>query len=102
LERAERALGHWQTLEPEVAEARLYPLSQLFSSVYSAAALLDQVAAEHRGVGGDAASGRKALVAAIHARRYLAPPDPLGGVGEDASDVERFKVLLDGAFVDAV
>ena len=102
LERAEKALERWRTLDPEVAEARLYPLSQLFSSVYTAAALLDQVAAEHRGVGGDPASGRKALVAAIHARRYLAPPDPLGGVGEDPSDVERFKILLDGAFVDAV
>jgi len=100
LERARRALACWRSLEADVAEARLFPLSQLFSSLYTSTALLDQVAAEQRGVCGDAASGRKALVAAIHARRYLAASDPLAEIEGDTADLDRFKLLLDGAFVD--
>ncbi len=100
LDRARRALAAWRSLEADAAEARLFPLSQLFSSLYTSAALLDQVAAEQRGVGRDAASGRKALIAAIHARRHLAVSDPLDEIQGDNADLDRFKALLDGAFVD--
>ena len=100
LETAKSAVERWRALDSDVAEARLFPLSQLFSSIYTSAALLDQVAAEQRGVGGDAGTGRKALVAAIHARRYLRVSDPLDEIDGETADFDRFKVLLDGAFTD--
>ena len=100
LETAKRAVRRWKALDSDIAEARLFPLSQLFSSIYTSAALLDQVVAEQRGAGGDAGSGRKALVAAIHARRYLRVSDHLDEIDGDTADFDRFKVLLDGAFTD--
>jgi len=96
LERARRAVAHWQGLTGPLAEARLFPLAQLLATVYAGAALLDQVTHEAaRSLG-----SRKATVAALYARRHLAPADPLGGVGEDAMELERFKELRDGAFID--
>lgn len=96
LDRARQAVTRWQALAPAVGEARLYPLSQLLVDVYAGASLLDQVRHEHETTG----SGRKALVAALYARSHLAPPDPLAGVGDDPVELERFKELLDGSFVD--
>ncbi len=96
LDRARQAVTRWQGLAPTVAEARLYPLSQLLVDVYAGATLLDQVRHEHESTG----SGRKALVAALYTRWHLAPPDPLGGVGDGPVELERFKELLDGSFVD--
>jgi alkylation response protein AidB-like acyl-CoA dehydrogenase len=96
LDRARRAVAHWQSLTGPLAEARLFPLAQLLAAVYAGAALLGQVSYE----AGHGGSQRKALVAALYARRHLLPPDPLGGVADDGLELERFKELRDGAFVD--
>lgn len=100
LDRARRAVDHWQHLDGPLAEARLFPLAQLLVDVYAGGALLSQVAHEHSAGAAGGGRGRKALVAALYARRHLGAPDPLGGVGEDGVELERFKELCDGAFVD--
>lgn len=100
LERGRRAVAHWQSLDGPLAEARLFALSQLLVDVYAGGALLGQVTHEAAAADTPGGRGRKALVAALYARRHLAPPDPLGGVGEDGTELERFKELVDGAFVD--
>lgn len=100
LQRARRAVAHWQGLDGPLAEARLFALAQVLAKVYAGGALLTQVAHEHATPGTPGGRGRKALVAALWSRRHLGAPDPLGGVGEDGLDLERFKELVDGAFVD--
>ncbi|MDA8280715.1 MAG: acyl-CoA dehydrogenase family protein [Actinomycetota bacterium] len=100
LDRARRAVRLWSGLEPQVAEARLYPLAQLLADVYAGATLLEQVTHQRAAGSPAAGSGRKALVASLYARRHLASPDPLAAIGDEPTDLLRFKELCDGAFID--
>jgi alkylation response protein AidB-like acyl-CoA dehydrogenase len=93
---AERAVAVWQSLDRFTAEARLFPLSQLLVSVYAAALLLEQAGWELA----TPESERKALVARLYARGHLADAGALGGVDAPPEELERFKDLCDGAFVD--
>lgn len=91
------AIERWKTLDRVEAEARLFPLAQFMVDVYAAAVLLEQAAYDQRELG----SERKALVARIYARRHLADPGPLRGIDEPGSEeLDRFKELWDGAFLD--
>jgi alkylation response protein AidB-like acyl-CoA dehydrogenase len=92
----ERAIEHWQALDRTTAEARLFPLAQLMVDVYAGALLVEQAAWEQSEVGTD----RKQLVARLYAREHLADRGPLRGVDAPPEDLERFKDLVDGAFVD--
>ncbi len=100
LDRARHAVRIWSGLEPQVAEARLYPLAQLLADVYAGATLLEHVTHQRAAGSPAAGSGRKALVASLYARRHLAPPDPLAAIGDEPTDLLRFKELCDGAFID--
>jgi len=91
-------IEHWKHLEGDVAEAKLFPLSEYLADVWSAALLLAQSGAEKRL--GWAPAGRKALIARLFVQRHLAPTPPRRGIDEPAEDVERFDELLAGAFVD--
>lgn len=89
------AITAWGKLDPEVAEARLFPLTQFMGDVYAAALLTEQAAWEREARGGD----RKALVARLYARRHLADPGPLRGIDAESEEaLERFDELADGAF----
>ncbi|TDD47392.1 DNA alkylation response protein [Nonomuraea terrae] len=88
-----KAVTAWTSLDPAVAEARLYPLAQLMADVYAAALLLEQAGWEQRELG----SRRKALVARLYATAHLADPGPLRGLDRPAEDLERFDELLAGA-----
>ncbi|GAA3142972.1 acyl-CoA dehydrogenase family protein [Nonomuraea roseoviolacea] len=88
-----KAITVWSGLDPEVAEARLYPLAQLMADVYAAALLLEQAGWEQRELGTD----RKALVARLYAEAHLADHGPLRGLDRPAEDLDRFGDLLEGA-----
>jgi alkylation response protein AidB-like acyl-CoA dehydrogenase len=91
------AIERWKKLDRTVGEARLFPLAELMADVYAGALLLEQAGHEQRKQGSD----RKALVARLYARHRLADLGPLRGVDDaDSEDLERFKDLWDGAFVD--
>jgi acyl-CoA dehydrogenase len=92
----ERAIEHWRRLDRPTAEARLFPLAQLMVDVYAGALLLEQAGWEQSEVGSD----RKQLVARLYAREHLADRGPLRGIDAPAEELERFKDLLDGAFID--
>ena len=88
------AIDAWKALDRVTAEARLFPLAQFMGDVYAGALLVEQAEwerAENR-------TDRKALVARLYARRYLADRGPLRGldaVGDEA--IERFDELAAGA-----
>jgi len=70
-------------------------LTQFMGDVYAAALLTEQAAWEREARGGD----RKALVARLYARRYLADPGPMRGIEAESDEaLERFDELADGAF----
>jgi acyl-CoA dehydrogenase len=95
IEDLEEAITAWTKLPAEVAEARLFPLSQFIGDVYAGALLTEQAAWE-RATGG---TDRKALVARLYARRYLTEAGPLRGIDDDADEgLQRFDELADGAF----
>ncbi|MEU7984566.1 acyl-CoA dehydrogenase family protein [Streptosporangium canum] len=96
IDRLREAVDRWRGLDPVTAEARLFPLAQFMADVYAAALLLEQAGWERRELGAD----RKALVARLYARAHLADHGPLRGIDHVAEDLERFKDLADGAFVD--
>jgi alkylation response protein AidB-like acyl-CoA dehydrogenase len=88
------AITAWTKLDSTVAEARLFPLAQFMGDVYGGALLIEQAAWERETRGG----GRKALVAALYAQRYLADRGPLRGIDADSDEaLERFDELVDGA-----
>jgi alkylation response protein AidB-like acyl-CoA dehydrogenase len=92
----ERAIAHWQSLDRATAEARLYPLAQLMVDVYAAALLVEQADWEQDELGAD----RKQLVARLYARAHLADAGRLRGIDAPPEELERFKDLFDGAFID--
>ena len=94
IEDLEAAITAWTKLPADVAEARLFPLAQFIGDVYAGALLTEQAAWEHATRGTD----RKALVARLYARRYLAERGPLRGIDDEADEgLERFSELADGA-----
>lgn len=97
IEDLDGAITAWSKLDRGLAEARLFPLAQFMGDVYAGALLTEQAAWERDTRGGD----RKALVARLHARRYLADRGPLRGIDADSDEaLERFDELVDGAFHD--
>ncbi|MGD1283261.1 acyl-CoA dehydrogenase family protein [Mycobacterium seoulense] len=99
IEDLDAAITAWSKLDRDMAEARLYPLAQFMGDVYAAALLAEQAAWERATGGGE----RKALVARLHALRYLADRGALRGIDADRDEaLERFDELADGALtVDA-
>jgi acyl-CoA dehydrogenase len=94
IEDLDAAITAWTKLPTEVAEARLFPLAQFIGDVYAGALLIEQAAWEHATRHTD----RKALVARLYARRYLAERGPLRGIDDEVDEgIERFDELLDGA-----
>jgi acyl-CoA dehydrogenase len=94
IEDLDAAIAAWAKLDREMAEARLFPLAQFMGDVYAGALLTEQAAWERATRGGD----RKALVARLYARRYLADRGPLRGIDADSDEaLERFGELVDGA-----
>ena len=94
IEDLEAAITAWTKLPAEVAEARLFPLAQFMGDVYAGALLTEQAAWEHA----TGRSDRKAMVARLYARRYLADRGPLRGIDDDVDEgLERFDELADGA-----
>ena len=78
------------------AEARLFPLAQFMVDVYAGALLVEQAGWEQAELGSD----RKELVCRLYVRAHLADPGPLRGIDLPPEELERFKDLCDGAFVD--
>jgi acyl-CoA dehydrogenase len=96
IEDLEAAITAWTKLPPEVAEARLFPLSVFMGDVYAGALLTEQAAWEQSTGGTD----RKALVARLYARRYLTEAGPLRGIDDDVDDgLDRFEELADGTLI---
>jgi len=97
IEDLEAAITAWTKLPAEVAEARLFPLAQFMGDVYAGALLTEQAAWE-QAVG---RTDRKALVARLHARRYLADRGPLRGIDEEFDEgIERFDELANGTLTE--
>jgi acyl-CoA dehydrogenase len=94
IEDLDAAITAWTKLPTEVAEARLFPLAQFIGDVYAGALLIEQAAWERATRHTD----RKALVARLYARRYLAEQGPLRGIDDEVDEgIERFDELLEGA-----
>ncbi|OBK18258.1 acyl-CoA dehydrogenase family protein [Mycobacterium asiaticum] len=94
IEDLDAAITAWEKLDGAVAEARLFPLAQFMGEVYAGALLTEQAAWERETRGGE----RKALLARLYARRYLADHGPLRGIDTDSDEgLERFDELVDGA-----
>ena len=91
-----RAIEAWRALDRTTGEARLFPLAQLMIDVYAAALLLEQAGWEQAELGTD----RKQLVARLYVRDHLADRGPLRGIDAPAEELQRFKDLVDGAFLD--
>ncbi|MGN9789296.1 acyl-CoA dehydrogenase family protein [Nonomuraea sp. ZG12] len=88
-----KAITAWTSLDPAVAEARLYPLAQFMADVYAAALLVEQAGWEERAGHGS----RKALVARLYADAHLADHGPLRGLDRPAEDLDHFDDLVRGA-----
>ncbi len=94
IEDLDAAITAWGKLDREVGEARLFPLAQFMGDVYAAALLTEQAAWERETRGGE----RKALVARLYARRYLADRGPLRGIDAESDEaLDRFDELVEGA-----
>jgi hypothetical protein len=90
------AIDAWRQPDRTTAEARLYPLTLFMVDVYAAALLLEQAGWEQSELGTD----RKQLVARLFVREHLADRGPVRGIDAPAEELQRFKDLVDGAFVD--
>jgi alkylation response protein AidB-like acyl-CoA dehydrogenase len=94
VEDLDAAITAWAKLDLGLAEARLFPLAQFMGDVYAGALLCERAAWERETRGND----RKALIARLYARRYLADPGPLRGIDAESDEaLERFDELVDGA-----
>lgn len=95
IEDLDAAITAWTKLDRQLAEARLFPLAQFMGDVYAGALLTEQAAWERATRGTD----RKALVARLYARRYLADQGPLRGIDADCDEaLQRFDELVAGAY----
>ncbi|OSC41453.1 acyl-CoA dehydrogenase family protein [Mycobacterium decipiens] len=95
IEDLDAAITAWAKLDRGLAEARLFPLAVFMGDVYAGALLTEQAAWERETRGSD----RKALVARLHAQRYLADRGPLRGIDVESDEaLERFDELAAGAF----
>lgn len=92
----EQAIEAWRGLDRTTGESRLYALAQFMVDVYAAALLVEQAGWEETELGTD----RKQLVARLYVRDHLADRGPLRGIDAPAEELQRFKDLVDGAFVD--
>lgn len=94
IEDLDAAITAWSKLDRDLAEARLFPLAQFMGDVYAGALLTEQAAWERAARGGE----RKALVARLHAQRYLTDRGALRGIDTDSDEaLERFDELVNGA-----
>ncbi|OBI07800.1 acyl-CoA dehydrogenase family protein [Mycobacterium scrofulaceum] len=94
IEDLDAAITAWSKLDRDMAEARLFPLAQFMGDVYAGALLTEQAAWERETRGGE----RKALVARLHAQRYLADRGALRGIDAESDEaLQRFDELVDGA-----
>jgi alkylation response protein AidB-like acyl-CoA dehydrogenase len=96
IEELAAAIEVWRALDRTTGEARLYALAQFMVDVYAAALLLEQAGWEQDELGSD----RKTLVARLYVREHLADHGPSRGIDAPAEELQRFKDLVDGAFVD--
>lgn len=92
----ERAIDGLSRLGPDVAEARLQPLSHLMCDVLTGALLVEQAGHEQRAADAD----RKTLVARLWCARHLADHDRLRQITDPEDDLARFDELVAGALVD--
>ena len=91
------AIAAWKKLEPQTAEARLFPLAQFMAEVFAAAVLCERADWEMREFGDD----RKSLVAELYTQRYLADRNPLRDIDAPLSPaIDRFDELIAGTLVD--
>jgi alkylation response protein AidB-like acyl-CoA dehydrogenase len=91
------AIDAWKGLDAEVAEARLFPLTQFMAETFTAAVLCERADWELREFGDD----RKSLIASLYAERYLADPDALRGIGARSNPaLDRFEEIISGTLVD--
>jgi alkylation response protein AidB-like acyl-CoA dehydrogenase len=96
IEHLEDTLARWQALDRTTGEARLYPLARLMVDVYAGALLVEHAGWEEAELGSD----RKALVARLYARDHLSERAPWHAIDAPPEELERFKDLCDGAFLD--
>lgn len=87
----------WKQLDGDVAEAKLFALTNYFADVWSAALLVAQSGAQARMGQRD---GRKALIARLYVSAHLGAPGAHRGIDSSCENIERFDELLAGAFLD--
>jgi acyl-CoA dehydrogenase len=88
------AITAWTKLRGDVAEARLFPLAQFMGDMYAGALVTEQAAWERAA----RQINRKARIASLYLRRYLADRGPLGGIdAQDDDAIKHFDQLMDGA-----
>ena len=91
------AIAAWKALDETTAEARLFPLAHFMIDVFAGALLAEQAGFETDELGSD----RKALVASLHAERYLTERGRLRSIDAPAgAALSRFDELQHGALVD--
>ena len=90
------AIEAWRTLDRPTGEARLYPLAQYMVDVYAATLLFEQAGWEETEFGTDHGQ----LVARLFVHDHLADRGPRRGIDAPAEELQRFKDLVDGVFVD--
>ncbi len=96
IDELEETIDRWKGLDREVAEARLFPLSQFMIDVYAGALLLEQARWDT-----DNGGTRKALVARLWAQSHLVEPNAHRGIDSPTDDVlEHFEELATGALSD--
>ena len=93
IDELEATIEQWALLDPETAEARLFPLAQFKVDVYAGALLLEQAGWELETLG----TTRKSLVARLYVRRYLEDISRSDRVTAKPDDPEQFEALLAGS-----
>ncbi len=96
IDHLEQAIKHWQALDRPTAEARLFPLAQFMVDVYAGALLVEQAGWAQAELGSD----RQELVCRLYVRTHLVDSGPVRGIDLPPEELERFRDLREGAFVD--